>query len=271
MHKRLVVWFGLIAASMVIAAGQAGAAEPARPEVLILGMYHMNNPGQDIFNSHADDVLAPKRQQEIAQLMEVLKKFHPTKVAVEATLGSRRVARNYADYLEGKYTLSRDETDQIGYRLAKELGHKQIYPVDVEGDFPFPRVVNYAKANNRSKELDAMMSETGSIMKAKDDYLASHSILDTLVYMNADDYVAKDMSFYYRLARFGEPDDWAGADVVAAWFQRNMRIYHNLLQLVDSPNERILVIYGAGHLGWLRQNVTGSPDLRLRKLAEFAR
>jgi hypothetical protein len=30
-----------------------------------------------------------------------------------------------------------------------------------------------------------------------------------------------------------------------------MRIYTNIVQLVESPNEGILVLHGAGHLGWL--------------------
>jgi hypothetical protein len=90
-----------------------------RAEVLVLGVYHMANPGHDIFNTKADDVLAPKRQQEIAELAQVLKKFAPTKIAIEADVWSQRVPKEYSDYLAGRYTLTRNEIDQIGYRLAK--------------------------------------------------------------------------------------------------------------------------------------------------------
>jgi hypothetical protein len=45
----------------------------------------------------------------------------------------------------------------------------------------------------------------------------------------------------------------------------------NVVQFVDSANERKLVVYGAGHLGWLRYAFENNPDLHLRKLAEFAR
>jgi len=64
------------------ALSQQSPAPQARAEVMVLGVYHMANPGRDIFNTQADDVLAPKRQREIAQLIDVLKKFHPTKIAV---------------------------------------------------------------------------------------------------------------------------------------------------------------------------------------------
>ena len=102
-------------------------------------------------------------------------------------------------------------------------------------------------------------------------YLASHTILETLLYMNADDKVAQDVGFYYREAHFGEAGDWAGADLVSEYFRRNMRIYANVAHLADSPTERVLVIFGAGHLGWLRHDFASDPTLRLRKLAEFVK
>jgi len=285
MRKQLVALFSLVFVSAVITSGQVRAilpavlqqspaekpAAPARAEVLVLGVYHMSNPGHDIFNMKADDVLAPKRQAEIAQLIEVLKRFRPTKVAVEAEVGDDRIPKRYAEYLAGKHELTSNEIEQIGFRLAKELGHRTVYPVDVDGEFPFQRIVNYAKASGRSKELDAMMSEIGDMVKAENTYLAYHTVLETLLYMNSDDKVAGDVGFYYREARFGEPGDWAGADLVSDWFRRNMRIYSNVVQLADSPNERLLVIFGAGHLGWLQRDFASNPNLRLRKLGEFAR
>jgi hypothetical protein len=243
----------------------------ARPEVLVLGVYHMSNPGRDIVNMQADDVLAPKRQAEIAQLIAVLKKYQPTKIAVERDPGDSRISRDYPDYVAGKHELTRNEIEQIGFRLAKELGHKTVYGADADGEFPYPRLVKYAKATERSKELDAVMGEITDMVKAQNAYLASHTVLETLLYMNSDDKVAEAVGYYYRQAHFGELWDWAGADLVSDWFRRNMRIYSNVVQLVDSPNERVLVIFGAGHLGWLRHAFASDPTLRLRKLAELAK
>ena len=250
----------------------AAHAQPdARPQILVLGVYHMANPGHDLFNTQADDVLAPKRQAEISELIAALKKFQPTKIAVEADVYGDRIKKRYADYLAGKYELTRNEIDQIGLRLAKELGHSTVYAVDVDGEFPFQPLVNYAKASGRSKELDAVLAEIGSMVKAQNAYLASHTILETLLYMNADEKVTQDVGYYFREAGFGEPGDWAGADLVAEWFRRNVRIYSNVVRIADSPNDRVLVIFGAGHLGWLRHDFASNPNLRLRKLAEFAK
>jgi hypothetical protein len=273
--KQTVLASALLLAVAAPALAQPSPAAPAhakaRAEVLVLGVYHMANPGRDNFNMKADDVLSPRRQAEIARLVEALKQFHPTRIAVEGDLWDERIASRYADYVAGKHELSRNETEQIGYRLAKALGHKTVYPADADGEFPYPRLVNYAKGSGRSKELDAINAEVGVMVKAQDAYLASHTILETLLFMNDEEKVAEDVGFYYRFAHLGEPGDWAGADLVADYFRRNMRIYSNLVRLVDSPNERVLAIFGTGHLGWLRQEFASDPTIRLRTLAEFAK
>ena len=252
------------------AAAPNGAA-PARPEILILGTYHMANPGRDIYNTQADDVLAPKRQAEIGEVIEVLKRFRPTKIAVERDPSDERLRKDYAGYLAGTRELTRNEIEQIGYRLAKELDLKQIYGVDADGEFPYPRLVKYAKATGRAQEFEALSNEIGEMVKASNGYMSSHTVLEVLRDLNSDEKVAQAVGFYYRQAELGEPYDWAGADLVSDWFRRNMRIYTNIVQLVESPNERVLVIYGSGHLGWLRQAFANNPRFRVRKLAELMR
>jgi len=243
--------------------------EAKRAEVMVLGVYHMANPGHDIFNMKADDVLAAKRQQEIAELATVLEKFKPTKIAIE-TDSQKRLSDRYAQYLAGSYVLTANENDQIGLRVAKDLGHTSIYAVDADGDFPYPRLVHYAKATGQSAALDAVMNDVGEMVKAQNDYLLTHTVLQTLLYMNADQKVAQDVGFYYRQAHLGEPGDYAGPDLLAEWYKRNIRIYNNVMKLVSSPDDRILVVFGAGHLGWLRQDFAADPTVRLRKLEEFA-
>lgn len=291
MPNKFVALLGLVFVNAIIASGQeraiGRAVSPqsptervkisARADVLVLGSYHMANRGHDIFNLKADDVFAPRRQAEIAQLITVLKRFNPTKIAVEADLLSSNNAtanersKQYAQYLAGSRQLSRDEVEQIGFRLARELGHNTIYPVNADYDFPYKRLVDYAKANGQSKELDVIMSGFAAKTQALSEYLASHTILATLLWLNADEKDEFEVGLYYRLAHLGRPGDFAGADLLSDWFRRNARIFTNVVQLANSPNERILVIYGYGHLAWLRRNLSGDPTLRLRKLSEFAK
>ena len=51
-----------------------------KPTVMILGTYHMDNPGADAVNFEADDVLSTKRQRELQHLIEQLARFNPTQI-----------------------------------------------------------------------------------------------------------------------------------------------------------------------------------------------
>jgi hypothetical protein len=86
--------------------------------------------------------------------------------------------------------------------------------------------------------------------------------------MNSDSMAARGIASYYAYVPYGDRFDYAGPNLLAAFYQRNIRIYHNIVKLIESPSDRILVIYGAGHLGWLQQDVSNDPTVRLRKLAD---
>src|SRR2546422_3571365 len=85
---------------------------PARAEVLVLGVYHMSNPGHDIFNMQADDVLAPKRQAEITQVMAVLKKIQPTKNAPERDPRDKPPSQEHPHHLARQHRLTRNQNQQ---------------------------------------------------------------------------------------------------------------------------------------------------------------
>jgi hypothetical protein len=52
-----------------------------------------------------------------------------------------------------------------------------------------------------------------------------------------------------RLACVGSREEPVGAMWTAwYWYYRNLLIYKNLTELIRSNGERILVLYGAGHL-----------------------
>jgi hypothetical protein len=259
----------ILAVLLLLITDTCHARTDTRPQILVLGTYHLANRNRDLANVQADDVLKPKRQQDIQELIGVLKRFAPTKIAIEADYGSKEISQKYSAYLSGRYTLTPDETNQIGFRLAKELGHARIYPVNIEGEFPWQHVVNWSKANGMAERPESIVAQWTKQANRVTAFLRSHTILQTLEYMNSASEVAGNVGSYYAVNQLGDPDDFAGPDLLALWFQRNIRIYSNIRKLIDSPNDRILVIYGWGHLGWLRQDVANDPTVQLRTLDEF--
>jgi hypothetical protein len=215
----------------------------------------------------ADDVLAPKRQAEIRELLDVLTRFRPTKIAIETDSDSPKI-KQYQDYLAGKYELGRDERDQIGFRLAKELNLLKIYGIDADGDFPYLAIQDYAKAHGREKELESLMEQVGKRVRDENEFLRSHSVLQMLLRMNSSEAVRQGLAGYAMFAHFGEEYNYPGARLLTEWYQRNMRIHAHLLNVIE-PGDRVLVIFGAGHLGLLRQAVQADPTLELRTIEEF--
>ena len=230
---------------------------------MILGTYHMGNPGLDLANVKSDDVLAPKRQSEIAQVIKALKKFKPTKIAIEAPLNDSGIQKKYQDYRIGKFELRGNEIDQIGFRLAKEMGHAKIYPVDVKGEFPFDKVMALAAKTGKQADIDLAMKQMQGEVAKIDNSLKTGTILDTLRMMNKKSEVESGQGLYMSLSKYATSDNYAGPDLLAEWYKRNIRISANIHSLIESPTDRILVIYGAGHNYWLQRNVLDSPDLIL--------
>lgn len=264
----LLLLFAVVAASGPrFADAQSDDAQSGnRAEVLVLGSWHMANL---LDESH--DVLQPRRQEEMAAVMAALKAFRPTRIALEASFyRADDMRRRYAAYREGGEALTRNERQQIGFRLAAELGHDTVYSIDADGDFPLLAVQDYVEANDRMDEYRAYQALRREEAEAFDTYLAEHSILDTLLYVNNDDFVDALMAHDFRLARFAEHWNWPGPDLVADYFRRNMRIYGNVAPLAAGPGDRVLVIIGFGHLPWLWHAFEADPVVRLRKLPEFA-
>lgn len=95
----------------------------AEADVLILGTYHMGNPGRDVINLVADDVLAPHRQRELADLVESLSTFEPTKICVEVAPDSQQdLDMRLQQFLSGELEARRDEIAQIAFPLARAAG-----------------------------------------------------------------------------------------------------------------------------------------------------
>jgi len=252
---------------MTPAAAQS-AKEPLKAKVMILGVYHMDNPNQDYVKTNVDDHLSEQRQKQIAEVSELLAKFKPTKIALEAVEGVTAVHRHYAAYLKGEYTLSVDERDQLGLRLAKELDHPKVYAIDHKLDMDFASVVAAAQQSGDLKFLttfQTVMTEIQDFQKRQ----ATMTVREILIFMNEANQIAKGHNVYLQISRVRHGEQFVGADVLAGWYQRNFRIFSNLARVAASPEDRILVIFGSGHAPILRELVQASPDLQLAEPNDY--
>jgi hypothetical protein len=219
----------------------------------------MSSPGADQHNMRVDDVLAPARQAEIAKITASLARFKPTVVAAEWPAAT--VADRYARYQAGTLPASRNEVVQLGFRLAKQVNARMI-GVDVSGDFPYGPVQAYAKQHGQEAVLAAAHAQIEAMVKAQDETLKTRGVAATLRALNDPDRIAGDNAFYRTTLRIGGGPEQPGADLLTAWYRRNLLICANLIQAVK-PGDRMVVFYGSGHAFLLRQCVAETPGLKL--------
>jgi hypothetical protein len=250
----------------VAAAAFVVTSNAVATEVMILGTYHMANPGRDIHNVKVDDVLVEKRQQELADVAAGLAKFKPTKIAVEQDTDNGAPAKlaRYHDYLDGKVNDSRNEVVQVGFRLAKAVKLPEVYGIDVEGDFPFEPVQKFAENGHPAlaKQLGDLGAQVEAMLKGLDDTLKAGTVSQGLRYMNDPKRVAEGNTFYATMLEYGSGNDQPGAALLSAWQARNNAICARLVQLAE-PNDRIVVLYGSGHAFLLRRCVQDMPGYKL--------
>jgi hypothetical protein len=249
---------GLLILSALLAL--TAAAEDA--QVLYLGTYHFANPGLDYVKNEVADVLTEQKQTEVREVVERLRRFNPTKIAVEYPAhGQAELDGQYAQYREGKLKDDRDETVQIGFRLAHLLKHERVYAVDVKGDMNLEQVVAQAQKHNPEfmKTLGTFMQNYTSTQNRMQ---KENTILEVLRWMNDPKFLEEGHRMYVLMSAVGEAGNYTGADELGAWYLRNARIFANLARMTK-PNDRVLVIYGQGHVPILQQLTRDMPGMKV--------
>ncbi len=254
----------------------AAHAQPSAPiaDYLFVGSYHMDNPGRDVHNTRADDVLLPKRQAEIREVVEALKRYRPTRVMVERDAGQQdRIEALFAETCSGRRAYGRGEEEQLGFRIACELGIGPPLAVDWNDMGPVrdEASIHYIKAVEKygqQAQREADLKRGAALNRQQQAVLDRGSIADMLRHLNAAHWRKENARAYFAIAQYGTPADPVGANWEALWYLRNRMIANNIYK-ATRPGDRVLVIYGAGHGNWLVQNAAESGVYRMHMLDEY--
>ena len=250
-----------------------------KPTVMILGSSHLANPGADVYNTKIDDVLAPKRQAEIQQLIEQLARFKPTKIAVEVDARSDAdLQTEYGAYLDRNLQLKRHEIHQIAFRLANQMGHPKVHCVDYFWTEQSPRIPEseidselmdyqqFAKIRNQEHLLPPIPTTDERVTPDEDSTTlieseGYESLIGMYMRLNQSEGRRVDHQEYMRIARIGIDTQYPGAHwVIHNWYARNFKIFVNLTRITESADDRILLIIGAGHVFLVQQFLEDSGD-----------
>ena len=248
-------------------------AASATTQVMVLGTYHMDNPGADLVNIDADDVLAPARQAELEALVRRLAVFQPTAIMVETeSKHPDLLDAGYLSFAPETLQSDRNEITQIGYRLAHELGIQRVYGVDTrEGEidfFPFDKVQAFEAAKGVDV-TNAMIAEVQAEAAEFSEAQKTETISQLLARRN-DPVQIKAMhnAFYYGLLELADAESQPGAQLNYGWYARNALTFGKIAAATE-PGDRVIVLYGSGHAYWLRHFAENTPGFSLVEPADY--
>ncbi|WP_232702961.1 DUF5694 domain-containing protein [Halobacterium wangiae] len=264
------------------------APRPGQVRVLLLGTYHMDNPGLDEVNVDADDVLGEDRQGELRDLADRLERWKADRVAVERPWDRAADLNDvYQRYRSGAYdydtehefesthgmrddaaTECRSEVVQIGFRLADRLGHERVAPIDCPAMMGNDATAELAERGYEpERKVDVPRLDTDSLQRTRDERLASSTIPDYHRMLNRERELLKNHAGMFGMyVPYGEGENFGGPAALGTWYERNLKMVHNLWRAVDADaqetgdEERILLVVGSGHVRVLRHLLDETPQ-----------
>lgn len=253
------------------AAAAAHAQRPSHPapsaQVMVLGTYHFANPGLDIVKHEVPDILSTEKQAEVLAVVDAIARFRPTRIALEVRRERAPLLDSlYRAYRAGAHTLSRSESQQLGFRIAERLDLPTVHAIDVPGDFPYAAMMEYAQTHDPAAAARTQQV-IGEITALFEGWMRK-SVGEVLRLSNEPAWIDWGHGHYLAYPRIGAGDGYVGAELLAAWYTRNIKIFANLQQLAG-PGERVLVIYGSGHSAILRELIEADPSLTLVEAVDY--
>lgn len=245
-----------------------------RVKIMTVGSFHFNFPNLDvqkIDESDKIDVLEQKYQTEIESIVSKLARFKPTIIVIERTPREQtKMDSLLKNYIEGRHTLHRSEDQQIGFRLAKRLNIHRLYCVDEWGNFnsAIAKIIDGSADSATITKFESYYEHNEDSAKR---YIApsvfkSKGITEQLRQMNQPSTIKKSLGSYL-IGIFKYEDnynDFTGVDFeTGRWFSRNLKILRNIQRIRTKESDRILVLYGAGHLNLLNYFFECSPEYEL--------
>lgn len=240
-----------------------------KTKVLVVGSFHFDYPNQDAHKTEKKDqvdVLEPKTAAEVTDLINYIKKFKPTKIAIEAW-PNWKANEKLKEYKEGKHRDQRDERYQLAMRLATELKISELYSIDANSVLD-EFVEKFEKTDsvyfkNMLKDYDFLnddhISQQYTTFIKNTERKNFKSILDMFKYMNSKEYHQYEYGAY--LTGDFKLREHDGADLLALyWYNRNLRMFRKIQEIPKNAEDRILVIAGNGHATVFRQLFTISPE-----------
>lgn len=285
--KKLLLTIILITNTMTSYAKEATAeiaiqnipkTKSIKHQVMTLGVFHFDREmdGSDVIAKNHMDVMSEENQKQIDAVVNKLISFKPKSIAIEWKPENQTyIDKLYAQYLKGDYKLDKNETFQIGFRVAKALGIKKLHCVDTNPPVP--------ESMHEIDSLDSYAEKLGhhELWKSYDEinqkYLGYTDNIQKRLYLidylkllnSSENQLRRKQLWTTGLINIGHDSTYVGADLLGRWYKRNARIFATSKNLVKNEGENLLIIYGNAHKWILDELFESHPEFELVQFSDM--
>jgi hypothetical protein len=240
-----------------------------KTKILLIGTIHFETPHTDQFELKVDDFLSVKRQRELEDLTNVLSQTKATKIMIERPFESQHTNDSlYNLYLTDQYKITVSEREQVGFRLAKKLNLNHINCIDKFYGMTYDsQMTATAKENNQLDLLKDLGAQANAMLNDYNSKLKNGTITEVLKYINKPEQLKRNLSLYLKfMAKIGAGTNYVGANAVSEWYLRNLAIYSNIINQVDSSDKYVILIFGQGHIPILKHFLESNDNFDVVEL-----
>ncbi|GGH57132.1 hypothetical protein GCM10011379_01470 [Filimonas zeae] len=252
--------------------------------VILIGLYHFNNPGFDEGKVNERSILTKENQDGLEHITNIIiEKYKPEKVFVEYdyaehdklnvlySLYKSGAAYYKADTLNdfNKRFYAENEIFQLGFRLAKKAGNDSVYAMDYDR---VPIRFNLLKSKLENNPYFTFPEYKASITAMEDfmnSCLSHEKLEEVLLCLNSDEQYALNKGLYISfLNRVNDSTEFFGSDLVASWYKRNLIMYANIQNAIGAADKNIVIIAGAGHAAMMDEFIKNDKRFNLVTFAQ---
>ena len=209
-------------------------------DILLFGIFH--------FSEEKIDFSSDEIQSQLDDLSLAISKFSPTAVAVELDKEKYGEKISLSDG-NWKNEFSREQFS-LGARIAVHAGLEFLYPIDKV----FP--LNADMINSENMQL--ILPRLKYLQKLDE----SHDIKEKCRFINSRQYASHDANMYLDINSQNRTGDYFESKCLSEWYFRNLCIFSNL-QGIAKEHDKIVVLYGAGHIPILKDLINMSDTMNL--------
>ena len=218
-------------------------------EITLVGTMHIAADNKVDVVHLSDEDKTVYSDQDFEQFVHLLAQYEPDQIFVEIPATSQRNLDSlYKRYIQGEHALQYNETEQIAFRLAKQLQHEKLWAIDWNESLPHIPDIDDLSSD---PAFQCIMEKADAQMQLFSTAMKERSMMEAFLLLNSEEQTKKNHELYTDIMMMDNASafEW----VATYWYYRNLKMAQNIRSSLKETSTKVLVLCGAAHNYLLKQ------------------